>query len=182
MLPCIGRSRSGVVARFMPEGIPYSMQSCDSPLRFFAGVSIAFPKIGVRPESPGNAGRGIMHRQFPSWRCSAIRRPCSAVPRHFSGASLMGFDPSQSCSCPQAAGCFHRAGPTCRLLSVRPGLRFFRREINRLLPSNARVAPTVNEPLGRTVDPGRSPRLLGFTYGQSAPRAILRKPPKPILP
>jgi len=47
----------------------------------------------------------------------------------------MGFDPSQFCSCPQAAGCFHRAGPTCRLLSVRPGLRFFRREINRLLPS-----------------------------------------------
>lgn len=161
MLPCIGRSRSGVVARFMPEGIPYSMQSCDSPLRFFAGVSIAFPKIGVRPESPGNAGRGIMHRQFPSWRCSAIHRPCSAVPRHFSGASLMGFDPSQSCSCPQAAGCFHRAGPTCRLLSVRPGLRFFRREINRLLPSNARVAPTVNEPLGAD---GRS-RTLTATPG-----------------
>lgn len=88
---------------------------------------------------------------------------------HFSGASLMGFDPSQCCSCPQAAGCFHRAGPTCRLLSVRPGLRFLCREINRLLPSNARVAPTVNELLGRTVDPGRSPRLLGFTCGQSAP-------------
>jgi hypothetical protein len=124
-----------LVARFMPEGIPYSMQSCVSPMRFFAGVSIASPKIGVRPESPENAGRGIMHRQFPSWRCSAIRRPCSAVPRYYSGASPMGFDPSQSCSCPQAAGCFHHAGPTCRLLSVRPGLRFFCREINRLLPS-----------------------------------------------
>jgi hypothetical protein len=48
------------------------------------------------------------------------------------GASLMGLHPSQCCSCPQGARCFHRAGPTCRFVSVHPGRRVYVcREINR---------------------------------------------------
>jgi len=40
-------------------------------------------------------------------------------------ASLMGLHPSQCCSCPQGARCFHRAGPTCRFASVHPSRRVF---------------------------------------------------------
>jgi len=47
-----------------------------------------------------------MHRQFPSWRCSAIRRSCPALPRLSVAASLMGFDPSQLCSCLREAAMF----------------------------------------------------------------------------
>lgn len=44
-----------------------------------------------------------MHRPFPWGRCSAIGRSCSAVPRLAVAASLLGFDPSQLCSCLRAA-------------------------------------------------------------------------------
>jgi hypothetical protein len=99
-------------------------------------VAIKRSRIKRRP-------RRVMRRQLPRGDVPLPARPYAAVPQRFSlcpRGDARGVYPSQSCSCPRAARCFHRARPTCRLLSARalPDLRFLRRVINRLLPN----APT----------------------------------------
>jgi hypothetical protein len=134
---------------FLAAWIPRSNGNRDSSLRSFAGGSCIASFLG------GDVPLSANHAQ-----------PCRGLsPGHRS----WGLPFAVFYSCPPATECFHCAGPTCRFLSVRPGLRFLCRGPT----ACAVIAPTENQPQGRaTVDPGRSPRLLGFTRGQSAPHGF----------
>lgn len=82
------------------------------PLRFSASAAdvgshdpLPYAAAAARRDSAASFGRDD---RSGSWRRKA--RPG----RGGSPTALLGFGPSQLCSCPRASGCFHPSGPTCR--------------------------------------------------------------------
>lgn len=144
-----GRSRSGVQR---PCGFPP------------ANVFTEFRPF--RPDSPETAG---IHRSAFAARLdhSPWLSVCRGVPGrwrashslagpHRAPAALMGFGPSQSCSCP-AARCHRTARPTCR---------FPRRPPEGILPCWASRSICVNQPSGWQ---GYAARLLGLPPDKPCP-------------
>lgn len=193
MRPRIGRSRSDVGGDRSPRrwrsviavnALDRTPRPCGFSLTIAratganARSETGSPSLAIGARSP--AGR-VMHRPDLSGRRSATRaRPSGAEPQRFNCGAAHGIHALRSVD-PDVRGwrrCCPSRRPHMPFLERPSRQAVFGREINRLLPSMHPLRACA------TVDPGRSPRLLGFPRGQSAlmPRAILSRAASAILP
>jgi len=89
----------------------------------------------------------------------------AAWPGFLIPAALLGFNPSQCCSCPRVPGRFRPGAPTCRFSESSDPVNFYRGPAADHAPTRSLVRPAADV---SAAAPGFCPR------GQSVPAAFLR--------